>query len=119
MKTEVQSLTTSQHLVLWNTVAQTLQGLMEIAKVQESKTNLVCFLKKSIGILKVYLSQGIPILEITLRSKRDEVEKILHGMHTTTRFLHQLCCYSKFTKDSSLMPFVPKFRLLLETLIYR
>lgn len=119
VKTEVQSLTNSEHLVLWNTTALTMQGLMTIAKAQETKTNLSCFLKKSIGILKVFLTHGIPILEITLRSKPDDVVTIFKTMQNSTRFLHHLCCYSKLTKDASLMAFVPKFRLTLETLVYR
>lgn len=96
-----------------------MQGLMSIAKAQETKTNLSTFLKKSIGILKVFLSEGIPVLELMLRSKPDEVVDIFKTMQTSTRFLHHLCCYSKLTKDSSLMVYVPKFRLILETLVYR
>ncbi|KAJ8931775.1 hypothetical protein NQ314_015307 [Rhamnusium bicolor] len=119
VKTEVQSLTNSQHLILWRTTVTIMHGLMTVAKAQENKTNLVCFLKKSIGILNVFLSHGIPILEIMLRSKPDEVIEIFKTLQTNTRFLHHLCCYSKLTKDASLMAFVPKFRLTLETIIYR
>lgn len=96
-----------------------MQGLMSVAKAQETKANLIIFFKKCIGILKVFLSDGIPILELMLRSKPDDVVDIFKTMQTTTRFLHHLCCYSKLTKDSSLMAFVPKFRLTLETLVYR
>lgn len=119
VKTEVKALTNNEHLILWKTTTITMQGLMNIAKAQETKTNLSAFLKKSIGILKVFLSDGIPILELTLRSKPDDVVDIFKTLQTSTRFLHHLCCYSKLTKDSSLMAFVPKFRLTLETLVYR
>ncbi|CAH1173893.1 unnamed protein product [Phaedon cochleariae] len=119
IKTEVQSLSNAQHLELWSTTSLSMHGLMTIAKAQETKTNLTCFLKKSIGILKVFLSHGIPILEMMLRSKPDEVVSIFKSMQSSTRFLHHLCCYTKFTKDASLMAYVPQFRLTLETLVYR
>ncbi|KAG5898486.1 hypothetical protein JTB14_015490 [Gonioctena quinquepunctata] len=119
IKSEVQALTNSQHLVLWTNAALTMQGLMTIAKAQESKSNLACFLKKSIGILKIFLSHGIPIMELTLRSKPDDVVAIFKSLQLSTRFLHHLCCYTKFTKDASLLAYVPQFRLTLESLVYR
>lgn len=71
------------------------------------------------NLFQVFLASGIPILEIMLRSKTDEVVEIFKIMQTSTRFLHHLCCYSKFTKDSGLVAYVPQFRLLLESLLYR
>ena len=119
VKTEVQSLTNSQHLTLWRTTALTMQGLMTVVKAQESKANLVCFLKKSVAILKIFLSHGIPILEIELKSEPDRVVEIFKTIQSNTRFLHHLCCYSKLMKDASLMTYVPQFRLTLETLVFR
>lgn len=119
VKIDVQSLTNQQHLELWNNVALAMQGLMSVAKMQETKNNLTSFLKKSIAILKTFMSHGIPILEIALRHNPDEVLVIFKTMQTSTRFLHHLCCYSKLTKDTGIMSYVPQFRLILETLIYR
>ncbi|KAJ8914604.1 hypothetical protein NQ315_017309 [Exocentrus adspersus] len=119
VKVEIQSLTNHQHLVLWRTVAMTMQSLMVVSKLRETNTILATFLKKSIGILNVFLSQGIPILEIMLRSKPDEVVEIFKMMQNNTRYLHTLCCYSKLKKEKSLMALVPKFRMTLETFVYR
>lgn len=119
VSTEIVSLTNEEHLELWRTTALTLQGLMTVVKVQETKANLVCFLNKSLRILKIFLAQGVPMLEITIKSEPDEVTDILKSIQTTTRFLHHLCCHSKLTKDTSLMAYVPHFRLTLETLVYR
>ncbi|KAJ8958317.1 hypothetical protein NQ318_017463 [Aromia moschata] len=119
IKTEVQSLTNSQHLQLWRNTAKMMQALMDIAKERDTKIYMVCFLKKSIGILNVFLTHGMPILEITLRSKPDDVVAILKDVQVITRFLHHLCCHSKNMKNGSLVAHVPKFRLLLETLVYK
>lgn len=119
IKKEIQSLTNNQHLTLWRTVALTMQGLMLIAKHHETKSNLVCFLKKSIAILKIFLTSGIAMLEIMLKSKPDQVVEILKSIQTTTRYLHHLCCFSKLKKDTSLMAYVPQFRFILESLVHR
>lgn len=116
---EIQSLTNNEHLVLWKLVVITMQNLMNVVKIFETRNNLICFLKKSLAILKIFLNSGIPILEIMLRSKALEVLEIFKMMQTTTRFLHHLCCYSKLTKDCSLIAYVPQFKLTLETFVYR
>lgn len=119
IKTEIQSLTNNQHLILWRNVTLIMQGLMFVSKVRETTTILATFLKKSNGILNIFLSHGIPILEIMLRSKPNEVVEIFKMMQNCTRYLHTLCCYSKLKKEKGLMAFVPKFRMTLETLVYR
>ncbi|KAI4457342.1 fanconi anemia group d2 protein [Holotrichia oblita] len=119
VKIEIASLTNKEHLILWKTTATIMCGLMNISKIQDNKQNYLSFLQKSNAILKVFLSHGIPILEIMLKSKPDEVVEILRTLQTTTRFLHNLCCTSKLTKDSSIMAHVPKFKETLETLVFR
>ncbi|KAB0802406.1 hypothetical protein PPYR_04592 [Photinus pyralis] len=119
IRTEISSLTNEQHLVLWRMVALSMQGLMSVVKKQETKTNLVSYLKNGIAVLKIFLASGIPILEIVLPKKTTEVIEVFKLMQASTRFLHQLCCYSKFTKDVSLVAYVPQFRQVLESLIYR
>lgn len=119
VRAQLVSLSNREHLILWKTTGLSLQGLMAIVKIHEMRVNLVCFLKKSLGILKLFLNQGIPILEIMLKAKPDEVVDIFKTMQSTTRFLHHLCCHSKLTKDTSLIAYVPQFRLTLETLVYR
>lgn len=119
IKIDIPSLNHTQHLTLWKTAVVTMQRLMTIVKAQETKSNLVCFLKKCIAILKLFITHGIPILEIELRSKPDEVVDIFKTLQLNTRFLHHLCCYSKLMKDAGIVAYVPQFRLTLETLVYR
>ncbi|KAK5650862.1 hypothetical protein RI129_001891 [Pyrocoelia pectoralis] len=119
IRDEISSLTNDEHLVLWRVVALSMQGLMTVVKQQETKNNLVSYLKNCIAVLKIFLASGIPILEIMLSKKATEVVEIFKLMQASTRFLHQLCCYSKFTKDVSLVTYVPQFRQVLESLIYR
>ncbi|XP_066147359.1 Fanconi anemia group D2 protein [Euwallacea fornicatus] len=119
VKTEIQALTDLDHLCLWLTVSGTLTNLMIIAKAVNNRTNLACFLKKTIGVLKVFLSDGIPMMEILFKSSPTEVCKVFRTIQTTTRFLHHLCCQSKLTKDTSILPHIPSFKQTIESIIYR
>lgn len=119
VKIEIVSLTNTEHLALWRTTTLTMQGLMTVAKMHKSKGELATFLKKSIIILKQFYTHGIPVLEIMLKSKTDEVLEIFKILQSSTRFLHHLCCYTKAMKNSSLISYIPQYRSIVETLIYR
>lgn len=119
-KTRVnKGLTNSEHLGLWKEVATTLKYMSEIAKTLETRNNLTAFFKKSIPVLKLFLSQGIPILELQFKDETQEVLEILKILQQSTRFLQTLCCHSRLKKDTALMSKVPYMRQLLETLLYK
>ncbi|KAH9633945.1 hypothetical protein HF086_015149 [Spodoptera exigua] len=112
-------LTNSEHLHLWKDVATIMKHMSDIAKTLENRNNLTAFIKKSIPVLKLFMSQGIPILEIQFKSENQEVLEILKILQQSTRFLQSLCCHSRLKKDTVLMSKVPHMRQLLETLIYK
>ncbi|XP_026764220.2 Fanconi anemia group D2 protein [Galleria mellonella] len=112
-------LTNTDHLELWKDVAIILKHMSDIAKTLENRNNLSAFFKKSLPIIKLFLSQGIPILEIQLKNETEEVLEILKILQQSTRFLQSLCCHSRLKKDIVLMSKVPYMRQLLETLIYK
>ncbi|KAI5642363.1 hypothetical protein NE865_05725 [Phthorimaea operculella] len=112
-------LTNSEHLLLWKDVATTLKHMSDIAKTLETRNNLSAFFKKSLPVLKLFLSQGVPILELQFKDETQEVLEILKVLQQSTRFLQSLCCHSRLKKDTALMSKVPYMRQLLETLIYK
>lgn len=112
-------LTNSEHLGLWKDVAIILKCMSEIAKTLDNRNNLSAFFKKSLPVLKLFLSQGIPILEIQFKSETQEVLEILKVLQQSTRFLQSLCCHSRLKKDTALMSKVPYMRQMLEMLIYK
>ncbi|KAK9878904.1 hypothetical protein WA026_003731 [Henosepilachna vigintioctopunctata] len=119
VKSEVQSLTNKGHLKLWKNTTTAMSNLKMIARTMSNRYQLSTFLKKSIAVLKIFISHGMPIFEITFSSHKDEIAEILKAMQISTRFLHQLCCDSKLKKNVSLVPHIPHFRLMLEQLIYK
>ncbi|KAL3279338.1 hypothetical protein HHI36_016845 [Cryptolaemus montrouzieri] len=119
VKNEVQSLTNAGHLELWKNTTNTMSNLKSIARTMTNKLILSTFLKKSITILRIFISHGVPIFEIMFSSHSKEIVEILKTMQTSTRFLHHLCCDSKMKKSISLVPHIPHFRLMLEQLIYK
>ncbi|CAG9782748.1 unnamed protein product [Diatraea saccharalis] len=112
-------LTNTEHLGLWKDVAIILKNMSDIAKTLENRNNLAAFFKKSVPVLKLFLSQGIPILELQLKNETEEVLEILKILQQSTRFLQSLCCHSRLKNNTVLMSQVPYIRQLLETLIYK
>lgn len=112
-------MTNSEHLGLWNDVATIMKHMSDIAKALDNRNNLSAFFKKSLPLLKLFISQGMPILELQFKTKTQEVIEILKILQQSTRFLQTLCCHSRLKKDTALMSKVPFMRQLLETLIYK
>jgi hypothetical protein len=48
-------------------------------------------------ILKLFLSDGMPVLEALLKSRRENVVSMLKVLQVTTRYLHALCISTKVT----------------------
>ncbi|XP_013148682.1 PREDICTED: Fanconi anemia group D2 protein homolog [Papilio polytes] len=114
-----QGLSNSEHLNLWKDVATIMKCMSDISKSLENRNNLSAFLKKSIPIIKMFISQGLPIIEVEFKSNTEEILEILKLLQQSTRFLQSLCCHSRLKKDTVLMSKVPYIRQLLETLIYK
>lgn len=112
-------LTNAEHLDLWKDVVLVLKYMTDISKTLETRNNLSAFFKKSLPILKLFLSQGMPVIEIQFKDNTQEVLEILKVLQQCTRFLQSLCCHSRLKKDTALMSKVPYMRQLLETLIYK
>lgn len=112
-------LTNSEHLSLWKDVATTLKYMSDISKTLDNRNNLSAFFKKSLPVLKLFMSQGMPILELQFKNDTQEVLEILNILQKSTRFLQSLCCHSRLKNDSFLMSKVPFVRQLLETLLYK
>lgn len=112
-------LTNAEHLDLWKDVVLVLKYMTDISKTLETRNNLSAFFKKSLPILKLFISQGIPIIEMQFKDNTEEVLEILKVLQQSTRFLQSLCCHSRLKKDTALMSKVPFVRQMLETLIYK
>lgn len=112
-------LSDNEHLELWKNVATSMKDFTEILKIQENRTNLLTFLKKSIPLLRFFLSHGMPMMELKLRSEPDAVVEILRLLQYSTRFLHSLHCISRLKKDTSFVAYLPQMKLIMETLVYR
>lgn len=114
-----QKLTNSEHLEVWKDVATALKYMSDVAKTLDTRNNLSAFFKKSLPILKLFISQGVPILELNLKTRTQEVLEVLKILQQSTRFLQSLCCHARLKNDMALMSKVPYMRQTLETLIYK
>ncbi|XP_077289059.1 Fanconi anemia complementation group D2 [Arctopsyche grandis] len=112
-------LTDRRHLELWKDVTIVMKYSTDILKIVDNRTNLSAFLKQSIPLLRLFLSQGMPMMDLKLKNDPDSVVEILKTLQHTTRFLHSLYCHSRLKKDTALIAYLPQLKLILETLVYK
>ncbi|CAG5036423.1 unnamed protein product [Parnassius apollo] len=118
-KTLNKGLTNLEHLGLWKDVTTIMKSMSDICKTLENRNTLSVFFKKSLPLIKLFISQGLPIIEIQFKNDTQEILEILKLLQQSTRFLQSLCCHSRLKKDAVLISKVPYVRQLLETLIYK
>lgn len=111
--------TNSEQLASWKDVVTILKYMSDIAKRLDNRNILSAFFKKSLPILRLFISQGMPLIELSFKNKTPEVLEIIKLLQQSTRFLQTLCCHSRLKKDTALMAKVPHMRKMLETLIYK
>ncbi|KAJ9576903.1 hypothetical protein L9F63_006521 [Diploptera punctata] len=104
---------------IWISASNVMSVLTNIIKQMEHRISHQAYIKQSQAILKMFLSDGMPVLETLLRSKREDVPGMLKVLQVTTRYLHALCVSTKKEKLSGLTAYVPVVRKTLETLIFR
>ncbi|KAH8247136.1 hypothetical protein KR032_010698 [Drosophila birchii] len=107
------------HLQLWESTVDLLNGLLKIVQLVEQPRNFGLFLKHSQIFLKLLLQQGMSALESIVRQDPERLTKFLHELQKVTRFLHQLCCHSKSIKNTAIISYIPTLRETVETLVFR
>jgi Fanconi anemia group D2 protein len=109
----------SSKFKVWHLVCSTMSVLTSIIRRHAHRANYQAYIKQSQVILKLFLSEGMPVLEALLKFRCDDVTNMLKMLQVTTRFLHALCISTKREKMSGLTSYVPVVRKTLETLIFR
>ncbi|CAG9576135.1 unnamed protein product [Danaus chrysippus] len=112
-------LTNSEHLEVWESVLVTLKSMVEITRIMDFRNILMVFFKKSIPVIKLFVTYGIPILQLEFKHNPQRILGIWSVLQKSTRFLQSVCCHSKLKNDKVLMVKIPTVKELLETLIYK
>ncbi|PNF22433.1 hypothetical protein B7P43_G16287 [Cryptotermes secundus] len=104
---------------VWHLVCSTMSVLTNVIRQHAHRTNYQAYIKQSQAIIKLFLSDGMPVLEALLKSMSEDVIGLLKILQVTTRYLHTLCISTKREKMAGLTIYVPIVRKTLETLIFR
>lgn len=112
-------LTNLEHLDLWKDVAFLLKCMSELAKTLKVRNILIAFFKKSLPIIRLFVQQGIPIIELEFKKRTKNIQDILETLQQSTRFLQTLGRHFRAKKDKALLGKVPYMKQLLETLLYK
>ncbi|XP_053691195.1 Fanconi anemia group D2 protein [Sabethes cyaneus] len=110
--------TTVQKFVLWEQTCEILKHFSEVTKQADSSKMYACYMRYSHTCLKLFQQTGLKVLEDVLKVSADRVSHLLSTLQHSTRYLHNICCYSKNVKDNSLTAQIPFLRETVETLIY-
>jgi len=94
-------------------------ALINIVKVMDTRPVLGSALKNGRLFLEAFLKHCMPILETTLKRKKDEVHSILKNLQQSTRCLHHFCGHLKVSQDVTLTNYVPSTKKCLETFVFR
>ncbi|KAK7793872.1 hypothetical protein R5R35_014151 [Gryllus longicercus] len=101
----------------WESAIESLRGLMMIARSQNTRSNLVAFVKNALRLLRTFLKRGLPMFIQHFRSRTNQVTSVLSTLQKSTRFLNSICYHSKSTKDATLTSLVPALRFVLEQIV--
>lgn len=111
-------MTTLKKLEFWEHVYEDQNSLLDMVKAVNIPRNFSLFLRYSQLILKLFLQQGIPMVESSLKTHQDRVIALLKSVQVSTRYLHTLCCHSKSVKNAGIIALIPGLRQSVESLNY-
>ncbi|XP_058170795.1 Fanconi anemia group D2 protein [Anopheles ziemanni] len=113
----------SRRLELWEMACEATGELTNVVRRAQQAANFGVYLRFAQIFVKLFLRNGLPVLETILRSSAERASNLLSTLQITTRYLHSMCCQAKISKGSggaaaavSQIPFV---RESVETLVYR
>ncbi|XP_050532705.1 Fanconi anemia group D2 protein isoform X2 [Daktulosphaira vitifoliae] len=106
-------------LIIWQSTIYVMEKVVHIVKKQDSRSNLLVFVKGSILLLKLFLVEGMSICQHLFKIRIKEVSKVLKNLQVITRYMQNICNYTKVVKDNALSNHLPNIRGILETLILK
>uniref|UniRef100_A0AAG5DH85 Fanconi anemia group D2 protein n=1 Tax=Anopheles atroparvus TaxID=41427 RepID=A0AAG5DH85_ANOAO len=113
----------TRRLELWEMACEATGELTNVVRRAQQASNFGVYLRFAQIFIKLFLRNGLPVLETILRSSAERASNLLSTLQITTRYLHSICCQAKISKGAggaaaavSQIPFV---RESIETLVYR
>ncbi|VVC29458.1 Hypothetical protein CINCED_3A008880 [Cinara cedri] len=106
-------------LTVWHSAIYVMEKIVQTIKKQDSRFNLLIFVKGSILLLKLFLAEGMIVCQNLIKLRTKEVSKVLKNLQVITRYIQNICNYTKVVKDNALSNCLPNIRGILETLILK
>eukprot|EP00794_Sanderia_malayensis_P010920 gene10920-12080_t len=93
--------------------------LISIVKIVDTRAVLACSLKLGRVFLEVFLKHCMPVLDMKLKTNKDEVHGLLKNLQQSTRCLQHFCGHSKVNQDMIMTNYVPALKKCLEMFVFR
>lgn len=106
-------------LIVWQSAIYVMEKIVQTIKKQDSRDNLLIFVKGSILLLKLFLAEGMTVCQNLFKVRTKEVSKVLKNLQVITRYIQNICNYTKVVKDNALSNCLPNIRGILEALILK
>jgi len=106
-------------LAVWQSTVYVMEKIVQSIKKQDTRNNLLIFVKGSILLLKLFLTEGMTVCQNLFKLRTIEVSKLLKNLQIITRYIQNICNYAKVVKDNALSNCLPNVRGILEALILK
>lgn len=106
-----------EKLEVWTKATNILEKVVKLVKTFDGRQNLVAFVSSSLGILRLFNSQAVPVCSVMFRTKNAEVSQALKRFQTLTRYVQTVCNHVKVASDTALAKKLPQIRMALETVV--
>lgn len=108
-----------ERLVKLNISVRIFHIMINLVKAFDQRSIIGASLKYGRLYVETFLRLGMPVLDVMLRTHKDDVHGLLKNLQQSTRSLQHFCGHSKVTKDLSLTNHVPAVKKCLETFVFR
>nr|XP_057911313.1 Fanconi anemia group D2 protein-like [Doryrhamphus excisus] len=109
----------TEKLLTWNLAVRDFHILVNLVKVFDSRPVVNVCLKYGRLFLETFLKLGMPLLDLSFKRHKEDVQNLLKTFQLSTRQLHHMCGHSKIHQDTSLTNHVPAVKKSLELFVYR
>uniref|UniRef100_A0A1B6D3Q6 Fanconi anemia group D2 protein n=2 Tax=Clastoptera arizonana TaxID=38151 RepID=A0A1B6D3Q6_9HEMI len=119
VKEEIADKSDNDQIKIWLIFTEAMESVVAVVKAQDTKPNLKAFVKGSIIVLRLFLSQAMPTCTYMFKTDPPLVTQVLKKLQITTRYLQTVCNFIKVSRDAGLNQYLAPVRAVMETILLK
>ncbi|BES92670.1 Fanconi anemia [Nesidiocoris tenuis] len=117
IKKEIEDKDVRGQLKVWEAAVSCLQSLVIVVKNEDGIANLRQFVKGCLPVLRLFQSSGMQACSVLFKLEVTTVSQTIKNLQVVTRYVQNVCNYSKVVKDRTLIQQLPSIRGVLEQIL--